>query len=103
LLLGRNSVSKGNHSKADCRRIGREIVNDEVLPHLGKKEEFDRPKGFHIADMVINILNVLLERRLPDDRDHLANKRYMVAGSLLGKYFRRYLLSLPQSNIMMME
>lgn len=43
---------------------------------------------FFLGYMVHRLLLVALGRRSEDDRDHVANKRYDLAGSLLANLFR---------------
>lgn len=62
------------------------ILRKDLLPHLGE----DIPKKIRFLGLMINkILNVMLGRRLVDERDNYDNKRVVVCGALLGQLFRQ--------------
>src|SRR5439155_515746 len=47
-----------------------------------------REKGLFLAEIATRIIEVKLGRKTPDDKDHYANKRLKLAGSLLAELFR---------------
>src|SRR5207245_7083303 len=47
-----------------------------------------REKGLFLTEIAARIIEVKLGRRSPDDKDHYANKRLKLAGSLLAELFR---------------
>ena len=62
------------------------ILRKDLLPHLGD----DIPKKIRFLGYMINkMLQVMLKRRKPDDRDNYDNKRIDTPGSLLGQLFRQ--------------
>ena len=62
------------------------IFRQDLLPHL----EDDMPKKIAFLGFIANkILNVMLHRVEPDDRDSLQNKRIEPPGILLGQLFRQ--------------
>ena len=62
------------------------IFRQDLLPHL----EDDIPKKIVFLGFIANkILNVMLHRVEPDDRDSLQNKRIEPPGILLGQLFRQ--------------
>ncbi|MDI9620032.1 MAG: DNA-directed RNA polymerase subunit B [Candidatus Nezhaarchaeota archaeon] len=72
------------------RRIERaELVLDKYfLPHLGLRPEDRVKKAYFIGQMTEKLLELVLGRRKPDDKDHYANKRLRLAGDLLASLFR---------------
>ncbi|RLF09431.1 MAG: DNA-directed RNA polymerase subunit B'', partial [Thermoprotei archaeon] len=72
------------------RRIERaELVLDKYfLPHLGTRPEDRIKKAYFLGQMVEKLLELVLGRRKPDDKDHYANKRLRLAGDLLASLFR---------------
>ena len=62
------------------------IFRIDLLPHLGE----DIPKKIAFLTLMANkLLNVILGRNEPDDRDALQNKRIELPGVLLGQLFRQ--------------
>ncbi|MCX8141735.1 MAG: DNA-directed RNA polymerase subunit B [Candidatus Nezhaarchaeota archaeon] len=72
------------------KRIERaELVLDKYfLPSLGTRSEDRIKKAYFLGQMVEKLLEVVLGRRKPDDKDHYANKRLRLAGDLLASLFR---------------
>eukprot|EP00184_Porphyridium_aerugineum_P002310 CAMPEP_0184699762 /NCGR_PEP_ID=MMETSP0313-20130426/5905_1 /TAXON_ID=2792 /ORGANISM="Porphyridium aerugineum, Strain SAG 1380-2" /LENGTH=1727 /DNA_ID=CAMNT_0027158887 /DNA_START=239 /DNA_END=5422 /DNA_ORIENTATION=+ len=70
-------------------QYAREILQLEFLPHVGVGEGFESRKAYFLGYMVNRLLQVVLGRRDPDDRDHYGNKRLDLAGPLLGGLFRQ--------------
>ncbi len=69
----------------------RQILDNNFLPHLGNKPEDRIKKAIFIAHMARKLLEVYLEKREPDDKDHYANRRMKLAGDMLASLFRSYL------------
>jgi DNA-directed RNA polymerase beta subunit/intein/homing endonuclease len=62
------------------------IIRQDLLHHLGE----DIPKKIAMVGLMANkLLNVMLSRSDPDDRDALNNKRIETPGILLGQLFRQ--------------
>jgi DNA-directed RNA polymerase II subunit RPB2 len=62
------------------------LLRKDLLPHLGE----DILKKVRYLGMMANkLLQVLLNRRLPDDRDGFDNKRVETPGVLIGQLFRQ--------------
>jgi DNA-directed RNA polymerase subunit B len=72
------------------KRIERaELVLDKYfLPHLGNRPEDRIKKAYFLGQMVEKLIELVLGRRKPDDKDHYANKRLRLAGDLLASLFR---------------
>jgi DNA-directed RNA polymerase II subunit RPB2 len=77
-------------------KYAREILQKEFLPHLGTTEFVETKKAFFLGYMVNRLLQVALERRELDDRDHYGKKRMDLGGPLLGFLFRILFLKLTR-------
>jgi len=87
-FIGKRSAPAGS-IKASRIDHAAEILQKELLPHIGVKEHCETKKGYFFGYIVHRLLLAALERRAPDDRDHYGNKRLDLAGPLLGSLFRR--------------
>jgi len=67
----------------------RQVLDQYLLPHIGTTPEKRVEKAFFIGQMVEKLLEFVLGRRPPDDKDHLANKRFKLAGELMAGVFRQ--------------
>ena len=67
----------------------RQILQKELLPHVGVAEHCETKKAYFIGYIVHKLLMSALGARRPDDRDHYAQKRLDLAGPLLGQLFRQ--------------
>uniref|UniRef100_A0A7S0WZH0 DNA-directed RNA polymerase subunit beta n=1 Tax=Chlamydomonas leiostraca TaxID=1034604 RepID=A0A7S0WZH0_9CHLO len=75
-------------TKAKRIEYAREIIQKELLPHVGLGEGTETRKAFFTGYMVHRLMLVALGRRGEDDRDHYANKRMDLGGPLLASLFR---------------
>lgn len=77
-------------SKADRIRYASELLQKELLPHVGMEATTAARtrKGFFLGYVAYRLLNCHLGRAAADDRDHFGNKRVDMAGALLGGLFR---------------
>jgi DNA-directed RNA polymerase II subunit RPB2 len=64
-----------------------DVLQKEMLPHVGIGEACNDRKAFFLGYMVHRLLLGVLGRRPLDDRDHFANKRLDLAGPLLRSLF----------------
>src|SRR2546429_1098815 len=64
------------------------VLDRNFLPHLGRLPAERREKGLFLTEIAARIIEVKLGRRTSDDKDHYANKRLKLAGSLLAELFR---------------
>eukprot|EP00117_Sycon_ciliatum_P030225 scpid20794/ scgid23886/ DNA-directed RNA polymerase II subunit RPB2; DNA-directed RNA polymerase II 140 kDa polypeptide; DNA-directed RNA polymerase II subunit B; RNA polymerase II subunit 2; RNA polymerase II subunit B2 len=69
-------------------RYAKEILQKEMLPHVGISEFCETKKAYYLGYIVHRILLAALGRRELDDRDHYGNKRLDLAGPLLAFLFR---------------
>ncbi|CAG5994499.1 unnamed protein product [Menidia menidia] len=72
------------------RRIkyAKEVLQKEMLPHVGVSDFCETKKAYFLGYMVHRLLLAALGRRELDDRDHYGNKRLDLAGPLLAFLFR---------------
>ncbi len=86
LYLG-NRLAPGQMD--DYRRKKAESVLDRnFLPHLGRVPGDRKEKGLFLSEIAMRVIEVKLGRKTPDDKDHYANKRLKLGGSLLAELFR---------------
>jgi len=69
-------------------KYAREILQKEMLPHVGVSDFCETKKAYFLGYMVHRLLMTSLGRREVDDRDHYGNKRLDLAGPLLAFLFR---------------
>ncbi len=63
-------------------------VDRNFLPHIGREPEDRKEKAACLAEVAVRVIELKLGMREPDDKDHYANKRLKLAGSLLAELFR---------------
>ncbi len=66
-----------------------QILDKNLLPHLGDKPEDRLKKALYLSRMARSVLELHFGIRKEDDKDHLANKRMKLAGDLLEELFRQ--------------
>ncbi|KAF6149607.1 hypothetical protein GIB67_011216, partial [Kingdonia uniflora] len=66
----------------------KEILQREMLPHVGVGEYCETKKAYYFGYIIHRLLLCALGRRPEDDRDHYGNKRLDLVGPLLGGIFR---------------
>ncbi|KXJ13257.1 DNA-directed RNA polymerase II subunit RPB2 [Exaiptasia diaphana] len=69
-------------------KYAKEILQKEMLPHVGVSDFCETKKAYFLGYMVHRLLLAALGRRELDDRDHYGNKRLDLAGPLLAFLFR---------------
>ncbi|MFP3227515.1 MAG: DNA-directed RNA polymerase subunit B [Caldisphaera sp.] len=71
-------------------RISRaeDFIDNQFLPHLGNKPEDRKKKAYFIGEMANRVLQLYLNKRGEDDKDHYSNKRLRLAGDLIAEIFR---------------
>eukprot|EP01087_Luapelamoeba_hula_P007555 TRINITY_DN1846_c2_g1_i1.p1 TRINITY_DN1846_c2_g1~~TRINITY_DN1846_c2_g1_i1.p1 ORF type:complete len:1191 (-),score=165.77 TRINITY_DN1846_c2_g1_i1:149-3694(-) len=72
-------------------KYAKEILQKEMLPHVGVAKYTETKKAYFFGYMVHRLLLAALNKRPLDDRDHFANKRLDLAGPLLGTLLRQLL------------
>lgn len=86
--IGRRGTTVGA-TKAKRIKYAQEILQKEMLPHVGKEEGLEVKKAYFFGYIINSLLSTVLGRREFDDRDHYGNKRLDLAGPLLGNLFRQ--------------
>jgi len=69
-------------------KYAKEILQKEMLPHMGISDFCETKKAYFLGYMVHRLLLAALGRRELDDRDHYGNKRLDLAGPLLSFLFK---------------
>ena len=79
---------------AKAKRISyaRDVLQKELLPHIGIGELLESKKAYFLGYMVHRMLLVALGRQPQSDRDNYAVKRLRMAGPLMADLFRCGLL-----------
>jgi DNA-directed RNA polymerase subunit B len=72
------------------------VLDRYLLPHIGTEEDSRLQKAYYLGQMVERLLELVLVKRAPDDKDHYANKRLKLSGDLLMSLFRVALYSLTR-------
>ena len=72
------------------------VLDRYLLPHIGTEEDSRLQKAYYLGQMVERLLELVLGKRAPDDKDHYANKRLKLSGDLLMSLFRVALYSLTR-------
>ncbi len=73
-----------------------QILENEILPHMGVISH-NLERGVFLASIVRKLLETFVEKRPPDDRDNIANKRVETPGMLVGTLFRALFKRLVRS------
>ena len=74
--------------KAKRVAYARDVLQKELLPHIGIGEMMEPKKAYFLGYMVHRMLLVALGRQPPTDRDNYAVKRLRMAGPLMADLFR---------------
>jgi len=64
------------------------LLDKELLPHLGSLEENRKKKAIFLGRIVRQVLEMAINSKEPNDKDHYANKRVRLAGDLIEDLFR---------------
>ena len=64
------------------------ILDRSLLPHLGDRQEDRLKKAIFLGRIARTVLELSLDKREPDDKDHYANKRLKLSGNLMEDLFR---------------
>ena len=73
-----------------------QILDRYLLPHIGYDSDNRIIKAYFLGQMTQKILELALDIRRPDDKDHYANKRLKLAGDLFTSLFRVSFLNLSR-------
>ena len=85
----------GKQESKDVLQVeAQELLQKELLPHIGVDPSADRNKCLFMGYMLHRLLLVALGRREDTDRDFLGHKRIETAGSLLTHQFNHFLVQI---------
>lgn len=87
-LIGKRGLQNPNVPKHKRIEHAKEILQKEMLPHVGINEYCESKKAYFVGYVVHRVLLTALGRRGTDDRDHYGNKRCELAGPLMKGLFR---------------
>ena len=65
-----------------------QLLDRELLPHLGDTPEVRIKKAIFLGRIVRQVLEMAINNKEPNDKDHYANKRVRLAGDLMEDLFR---------------
>jgi DNA-directed RNA polymerase II subunit RPB2 len=83
-----------NVARRERVQYARELLQKELLPHVGMDENCETKKAFFLGYTVHKMLMCSLGRAEEDDRDHFGKKRLDLAGPLMAGLFRTLFLKL---------
>lgn len=86
-FIGKRGTTVGV-SKDRRIKYASDILQKEMLPHVGIKAHQETRKAYFFGYMIHRLLLSALDRRETDDRDHFGKKRLDMAGPLLAGLFR---------------
>ncbi|MGY5853339.1 MAG: DNA-directed RNA polymerase subunit B, partial [Candidatus Thorarchaeota archaeon] len=72
------------------------VLDRYLLPHIGTEDDDRLRKAYYLGQMVERLLELVMNKRQQDDKDHYANKRLKLSGDLLMSLFRVALYSLTR-------
>ena len=64
------------------------LLDKELLPRLGNPEDNRKKKAIFLGRIVRQVLEMAINNKEPNDKDHYANKRVRLAGDLIEDLFR---------------
>ena len=65
-----------------------QLLDRELLPHLGDQGTDRKKKAVFLGRIVRQVLEMAMHSKVPNDKDHYANKRVRLAGDLIEDLFR---------------
>jgi len=86
-FIGKRSAPVGA-TKDKRIQFARNLLAKEFFPHIGTQEFCETKKAYFLGYMINKTLNVVLNKRDVDDRDHYGKKRLDLSGSLLASLFK---------------
>ncbi len=92
LFLERNFAA-GQAKEYRTKKV-ESILDRSLLPHLGDTAEDRMKKAIFLGRIARSVLELSLNKRKEDDKDHYANKRLKLSGDLMEDLFRTSFSSL---------
>ncbi len=90
-------------SRSDRIERAKRVLDSFLLPHMGTSQEDRKKKAFYLAKMAERTIKLHLGMMDVDDKDHYANKRLRLAGSLLEDLFRVAFRALINNTVYSLE
>eukprot|EP00037_Helgoeca_nana_P015093 m.141482 g.141482 ORF g.141482 m.141482 type:complete len:1199 (-) comp22860_c0_seq1:213-3809(-) len=87
-FIGRRGIPRANVPKSKRMKYASDIMQKELLPHIGIGEFCETKKAYFLGYVVHRVLQTAARRRGTDDRDNYGNKRLDLAGPLMAFLFR---------------
>jgi len=75
------------NSRSNIISYAMHLLSAELLPHVGSKEESFTAKKFYIGHMTAELIDTIIKKRTPEDRDHYGIKINASIGILFGQLF----------------
>lgn len=72
------------------------VLNKYLLPHIGNDKDVWVDKAYYLGRMAERTIELALDRRGVDDKDHYSNKRLKLAGDLIENVFRLAFIKLAR-------
>ncbi|KXA89684.1 DNA-directed RNA polymerase subunit B, partial [candidate division MSBL1 archaeon SCGC-AAA259D14] len=88
-------VAKGQTKDYRLERA-ESVLDKYLLPHIGNDREDWISKAYYLGRMAERTIELALERRDVDDKDHYSNKRLKLAGDLIENVFRLAFIKLAR-------
>jgi DNA-directed RNA polymerase subunit B len=92
LFLERNFAA-GQAKEYRTKKV-ESILDHSLLPHLGDTPADRMKKAIYLGRIARSVLELSLDKRKEDDKDHYANKRLKLSGDLMEDLFRTSFSSL---------
>jgi len=96
-MIGTRGVVKPGVTKDKRIKYAKDILQKELLPHIGVNTQTETKKAYFLGYVVHRLLQTALRRRDFDDRDHYGNKRLDLAGPLMAFLFRSFFNNLVKN------
>lgn len=80
-------ISPGQPEEFRLSRLDN-LLDTYLLPHLGVQKSDRKMKAYYLIRMAEKAVRVAHKKMKPDDKDHYANKRVKLVGSLMEELFR---------------
>ncbi len=72
------------------------VLDKYLLPHIGNDKDVWISKAYYLGRMAERTIELALDRRGVDDKDHYSNKRLKLAGDLIENVFRLAFIKLAR-------
>ncbi|XP_055333556.1 DNA-directed RNA polymerase II subunit RPB2-like [Paramacrobiotus metropolitanus] len=98
-----NRSAKPAVVRSERIRFAKDMLEKNVLPHVGTRADCSRRKAFFLGYMVDRLIRTAMGRCDCVDRDHYANKRLELVGPLFATLFRQQFQKLRKEMTLTLE